>query len=147
MDELQGTILMKFEVDIDDLKEQAAPNWLAIQRLEQGGFSKSDDRTSPSNDHDGGMSDAEPAEWKPKFHKLEFPTFDGSENTLLWFMHVELFLKGKEHLKEARCGSHHAICLDTRPCGISPGGIGVSRRAWCIPMRRVHQALELAFWA
>jgi hypothetical protein len=95
LDELQGTILQKFEANIEDLKGQAAATKLPIKRLEEGSSSKNHSKDEPTDNHDDGTSDAEIGDWKPKFHKLEFPTFDGSEDALPWLTRVEQFFEGQ----------------------------------------------------
>jgi hypothetical protein len=95
LDEPRGTILKKFEADIEDLKGQAAATKLAIKRLEEGSSSKNHSKDEPTDNHDDGTSDAEIGDWKPKVHQLEFPTFDGSEDALPWLMRVEQFFEGQ----------------------------------------------------
>jgi hypothetical protein len=100
VDDLQSTILHKIETDIEDLKEQAAANRAAITRLEKGTSSQTSSKGDPDeekkNPHRSPSSDTEGAgEWKPKFHKLEFPIFDGSEDALPWLTRVEQFFDGQ----------------------------------------------------
>lgn len=115
--DLQSTFLHKIEADIADLKEQtsanqvavadlkeqAAANQVAIARLEKGSSSQIFSKEDPTQEkptrlplHHNSSSDPEDTgEWKPKFHNLEFPTFDGLEDALPWLTRVEQFFDGQ----------------------------------------------------
>jgi hypothetical protein len=114
VDDLQSTFFHKIEADIGalkeqasasqtaiaDLKEQAAANQVAVVRLEKGSSSQICSKEDPSkakqSPHRSSSSTPEDAgEWKPKFHKLEFPTFDGSADALPWLTRVGQFFDGQ----------------------------------------------------
>ncbi|CAM0874893.1 unnamed protein product [Alopecurus aequalis] len=116
VDDLPSTVLHKIETDIADLKEQATANQAAIAdlkeqadanrvtiaRLEKNSssqiFSKEDPTQAKQSPHPHRSSPSVlegTGEWKPKFHKLEFPIFDGSEDALSWLTRVEQFFDGQ----------------------------------------------------
>lgn len=78
LDELKGAVFEKFEEDIEEVWEQAAVNRLAIECLEQGDFGKG----QYMDEHEDGHHKMTFPQWKPKFHKLEFPIFDGFEDAV-----------------------------------------------------------------
>ena len=114
VDDLQSTVIHKIESDIEalkeqaaanqaaiaDLKDQAATNQLSIAHLEKGSSSlNKEDRVAakqsphPHRSSPSGLEGT--GEWKPRFHKLEFPIFDGSEDVLPWLTRVEQFFDGQ----------------------------------------------------
>ena len=117
VDDLQSTFLHKIEADIADLKEQSAANQVAIvdlkeqasanqvaiTHLEKGSSSKEDPAQAKQSPHRGSPSGPEDAcEWQPKFHKLEFPIFDGSADALPWLTRVEQFFDGQGTLESGK---------------------------------------------
>ncbi|CAM0951594.1 unnamed protein product [Alopecurus aequalis] len=123
VDDLQSTVLHKIETDIADLKEQATANQAAIANLKEQAdanrvtiarleknsssqiFSKEDPTQAKQSPHPHRSSPSGlegTGEWKPKFHKLEFPIFDGSEDALPWLTRVEQFFDGQGTLESGK---------------------------------------------
>jgi hypothetical protein len=89
--------LQGIKEDVVGIPDQGLAKSLAISQLQQGGASKS---TADDVKDDLG---AEPKvskkddDWQgaPRFAKLEFLTFDGSEDALPWLTRVEQFFEGQ----------------------------------------------------
>jgi hypothetical protein len=99
--------LEQIETDISSLKEQAAAQQLAIAHLENSGPSSRPAKTQVERDDDTSSQDGDRTKIKsggamPKFHKLEFPVYDGKEDPLLWLTRVEQFFKGQGTSDEGR---------------------------------------------
>ena len=99
-----ATKFEKIEADINELKEHAAAQQAAIKRLEQAGAFKAHVKDVTQDDNFSSQADdcvkhLKLRGAKLKFHKLEFPTFDGKEDPLPWLTRVEQSFK-EQGMKE-----------------------------------------------
>jgi hypothetical protein len=109
--ELKTEVLDKIAADVEELKEQTAANRLAIDRLEKEGTGKSHILDGDYKDDKGThllkptvVIEHQDVDRKnpPRFHKLQFPTYDGESDPLPWLNRVERFFKGQHTEEESK---------------------------------------------
>ncbi|XP_071685220.1 uncharacterized protein [Lolium perenne] len=99
--------LGQMETDINSLKEQAMAQQLAIARLENSVLSSGPGKAGVEHDNAPSSQDGDRTKIKaggavPKFHKLEFPVYDGKEDPLPWLTRVEQFFTGQGTVDDGR---------------------------------------------